>query len=443
MDEKASESHEALPLPAGYLKVIRTLWRGRRLIVGCTLLCAVAAAVVSLLLPEAFESSVSLILFPTPLKESKDVSELVPRVLTVPDYGILLQSDGVLLKAVEKVKAAESGHWPETDLEKLDEMSNLRKRMRLQVEVIEKSAYGVKHSPVIVLKASAHTPKQAQELAQAWADASEDLATSLYRTGKIGLKQFVEKQFATSKKEFLKVAGEIRDLEIAYNDELTHARMADIHKRLLSYESSLADLRINMKVKEVELKDIKEKFAIEPEKKVLWKSPPMTAVFLEQETRTGGVITDAKQQGKQVGYQDELLNPTWVSLKKQMFDKETEVFGLEEREQQFVATLKEIEDEYQELRELTATRSFDRKQLDLEEVPLKESYDLLAMKLEKTKIVESDQEDLADIKIATSAVLPDRKISPMRSLIVAVATVLGFLFSVTGVWFRGVVSEFA
>jgi uncharacterized protein involved in exopolysaccharide biosynthesis len=160
-----------------YQDMIRALWQNRWVIVGGTVACAMVAAFVSLILPKTFESSTALILMPATIKQpNDDVSALIPRVLSVPDYEILLRSDGVLRQTAEKVQASASDAWQPEDLEALNEISELRKRMITRVEITEKTAYGIKYSPVIVLKARARTALQARDLAQTWAAVGEELA---------------------------------------------------------------------------------------------------------------------------------------------------------------------------------------------------------------------------------------------------------------------------
>ncbi|MBE0556894.1 MAG: hypothetical protein IH628_06640, partial [Proteobacteria bacterium] len=159
------DTQGALPAETGikfdYLDTIRTIWKNRWLIIGGTLVCALVAALVSLILPKTFESSAALILMPATIKQPDDnVSALIPKVLAVPDYEILLRSDGVLRQTAEKIRASASDAWRPEDLDALDEISELRKRMFSRVEITEKTAYGVEYSPVIVLKARAQTPLQ-------------------------------------------------------------------------------------------------------------------------------------------------------------------------------------------------------------------------------------------------------------------------------------------
>ncbi len=432
--EKAMPRNGAMLMPVHVTRSLLALWAGRYLIVGGTLAAFAAATVVAFLLPKTFESSVPLILLPTPIKQAGDpVSALIPRVLSVTDYEILLTSDGTLKEVADKVR--QLGTWPERDLESLDETSQLRRRMYVRVEITEKTAYGVVRSPVMLLKAQARTPEQARDLAQAWAQVAEDLANRLYQKGKTGLKDFVQTRFSDTRQDLLSVRAQIRDLEIEWNDELEHERMAKTHSRLLDYEEKAIDLAMKIEATTTELEELRSRLAEEPEKKVLWKSPPMTAVFLQEQVGADKMDL-TPEETKQPGYRDEVLNETYIYLKHKVTLMESELAGMEKHLRMLLDSMEALEQELQELREETAHRSFERKQLDQEESPLKHSYDLLASKLEQAKVAETEEAEMADIKIVSDAVAPDRKISPQRSLIMAMGVMLGFLLSACCVWTR-------
>lgn len=439
--------------------VIQTLWRGRRTIAGATILCTAVAIGISFLLPKTFESSASLLLFPSPFRvarepirvwtkeadressrEMEDISSLMPKVLSVPDYQILLHSDGTLVKAVEKVKKL--GTWPQEDLDILDKISSLRKRMFIETQITEKTVNGVNYSPVIVLRAHAGTPEQARDLAAAWAQVAEDLSEEIYQKGKSGVKEFVEERFTSANTDLDRVGAEIRDFEIEWNDDLEHARMAKKHARLLANEEKLIDLAVEAETAKAEIAKLRTDLATEPEKRILWKSPPMTAVFLK-EKEVQGASPASGGTTQESGYRDEVLNDVYTDLRKNLLAKERELASKLEFQRQLQSAQDQLAAELQALREETALRAFERRRLNLQETPLMRSYDLLSTKLEQAKIAESEMKIVPDIKIVADPVLPDRKIRPMRSFIAAFAVVLGFGASACGILLKEAVAALA
>jgi len=433
----STETKAAEPLMSDVprsLLALRILWNGRKVIAAASIICAVVAAAVSLVLPETFESSVSLLLFPPPYKEANDMSSLMPKVLSVPDYEILLTSDGVLMQAAEKAKTI--GKWAPEDLKHLSEIKQLRNQMSASVEVNEKTVTGVRYSPVITLKARASTPEHARDLAKAWAEVTEELTASLYQKGKTGLKDFVNGRFDVSRDDLMGVHQKLLDIELEWNDELEHARLFNKHERLLTYEEKLTDLQIQIATATKEVQDLKTNLAQETEYKTLWKSPPMTAVFLEQNS----AAKNKEKPGKESeGYQEEVLNEVYTYLKEKIIVKDSELANMKEYEQQMMSAMEELGQEVQSLREESARRSFERKTLELQIGPLKSSYDLLAAKLEQAKIAEAEQENVTDIKVVAEPIVPDEKILPMRSVIVGIAAFLGFTASTLLVYFRAII----
>ncbi len=309
--------------------------------------------------------------------------------------------------------------------------------MVIEIEITEKTAYGVSHSPVILLKAQAGTPEQARDLAQAWAEVSEEMAEDLYRKGKTGLRDFIGERYGSARDELTEVNAMVRDIEIEWNDELEKARMQNKHARLLAYEEKLTDLRMQIAASKAELAKIEQNFSSEPEKKVLWKSPPTTALFLrDSEAGLTPPSGAGGESGEQEGYRDEVLNPTYTYLKEKMYLKDTELQSMLEHEAQLVAQMSGLEEELQALREEAANRNFERKQVMLQETALAHSHELLAQKLEQAKIAESEQENLNDIKIVANAVLPDKKMWPPRTLIVLAASIVGVLCATVAVFLR-------
>ncbi|MBN2308248.1 MAG: hypothetical protein JXR94_04710, partial [Candidatus Hydrogenedentes bacterium] len=129
------------------------------------------------------------------------------------------------------------------------------------------------------------------------------------------------------------------------------------------------------------------------------------------------------------GYKDEVLNAIHQHMRMSLVDRETELRGLLEKDRKLAGEMERLEGEYRALREETARRAFERKQLDLKEGTFTRSYGLLAAKLEQAKIAESEQEGLSDLKIVADAVVPDEKTAPRRSAIVVMAAILGALIS--------------
>ena len=433
----------------------RALWDSRYLIVAATIVCAVVAVGVASFRPPRFQSRATLVLMPPPFKEAEkqdEMSSLIPKVLGVRDYAALLRSDDVLMEVIAQIRVSASGarqdasaaaagsvppqgsleapaipvsDWTKGELEELARPSVLARCMTLTTEVTEKTAYGTTYSPVIVLTAEADTPEHARDLAQTWAKVAEKRAADLERKGNTGLEDFVNKSLGEAQKQLETLNAAIRDLEIEWDEELERARLTQTHSRLLTYEAKHEDLQMQMGALEKKIEALQTTLTTEPEKKELWKSPPMTAVFLEKSMGVEGL--DSPQRA--VGYREEILNETYLQAREQLLSAETELTGLRETDRRVVADMERLQEEVDGRREEIAARAFQRKQLDMQLTPFQGSYALLAAKLEQAKIAGSEQEDLANLKIVSNAVAPDRRMSSGRAAVGAAAIVLGACLS--------------
>lgn len=297
--------------------------------------------------------------------------------------------------------------------------------MKVTIRVIEKTSYVTKYSPAIVLRASAKTPEMARDLAQAWADVAVDESASFYKKGKTGLKTFVQDQFDTTKGALDTVYQAQRENEAAWDEDVAVTKLADKANKLTRFEEELADTLISIRATQKEIDELRVQLAAQDEKIVLWKSPPTTAIFLAEELKGDKGPGDSQGIEESAGYQEEQLNPTHLHIREKLVDAESQLEGLREKEQAILASIDLLSKETDALRERNARYRYEKKQLVLEADVFSRSYSLLADKLEQAKIAETEQKELADIKVVASAVLPDEKVAPKRTLIVAVAGLLG------------------
>lgn len=398
--------------PAGYIQaLVRNWW----LVILGAFVAAIAGAGAATVLPERFESSVTLLVSPPPFKKAEEMSMLMPQPLGVPDYNILLTSDGILMRAAAKVRAL--GTWDAEDLERLERISVLRKTFDLTTSVSQKTVSVTLYSPVIVLKAKASTAEQARDLVMAWAQVCEEVSREAYEKNKSGLLDFVEERFTNTQTELAGVAGQIRDMEIEWNDELSKAQLAKLHNRFLDYQEKIIDRKVQIETTRQEIRELEQRLANEPETIILHRSPPGEVLY-----------SPGAENAK--GYEEQVLNVIHVDTKQKLVGKQAELASMEEYVRQMESQMAEVEEKLQAQREELASKSFDRKMLNLAETPQMRSYDLLSGMLEQAKFVESDEVLLGDLRIISEAVVPDRKTWPPRTLFVLLAGFCGFCASV-------------
>ncbi|MFM1919754.1 MAG: G-rich domain on putative tyrosine kinase [Candidatus Hydrogenedentota bacterium] len=426
-----ASSRDNLLSPVGYL---RALVANVKLIIGGTALAGVAGVVAVLLMPVQFSSSATLFVSPQPFRQAAEVSALMPANLGVVDYRILFTSDGILMRAAERV--GELGSWTQEELEDLQKISQLRKMMTLVAEVSQKTVSTTEYSPMITLTATADTPDHARDLVLAWAQVCEEVSRQAYEKGKSGLLNIAQEQFNSTRGELETVGGQIRDAEIEYNDELARAQLMQVHERYLDYIRKTADKTVEIETTRKEIAELEQGLLAEPERLTLFKSPPMTAVFMDKAK---------SKSGEPEGYSSEELNAVHVALKEKLVVKRSELASMEEFVRQMTTQLESLSTELQQLRAEIAEKAFERKMLNIQETPHLRSYDMLSGLLEQAKIVESERLSLGDVKIISDPVLPDRKSWPPRTLFVLLAAFSGLCVSTAAVLLRQALSseEFA
>ncbi len=436
MDKDQKESIEGKIGPLSILELLNALWAGRKTVIGGTLACAIVAVIISLILPETYESSATILLVPPPFREAQVEDEgligLFPKMLNVRDYSILLRSDGVLMSVIEKLK--EQGTWPEEDLEDLAKPSKLRKKMYIRTTVNTKTAYATEYSPAVVLTARGPTPELAREMAETWAEVAEEKAKEIYKTGKGALGEFMDEQFKKIQSELSRVFELQRDVERAWDAETAKRRILEKTILLSTLESNWAITKVDLEGTREEAEELRASVEGLQEQAtiVLKKSPPMEALFTAEYLAGSSSSSGIPGEDKTFeGYEEEVLNPTYLYAEKALVDAETKLKGLEERERTLTETIATVEQEREGLREENAKYNYETKHLLREETAYAKSYDLLAAKVEQAKIAEaeSNDENLGDLKIVAHAVVPDKKIAPRRSLIVASAALLALIVS--------------
>jgi uncharacterized protein involved in exopolysaccharide biosynthesis len=416
--------------------VIGVLGQKKLLICG-TAVCMLAAVIVSLIMPETYESRATLLLMPAPFREAKDKENqqigLFPKVLGVKDYSVLLKSDGVLMKTVELLRT--QGRISEKDANRLSRISRLRRSTEVATTVVEKTAYSSVLSPAIMLSVTGRTPELARDLAQAWAEVSVQEATSFYKKGKGAQTEFLTQRLQSAQGE---LDGVLKELEVSERSSTSTSgelRINDMTTLLTKLEGQKVDTVAQLQSTGKEAEELRAQLAKLDEKTIVFNSPPMEALFLEGVLGKEGEIPKP-EEGKAPGYQTEVLNPVYTATANQLVEAEKALKGLQDKVASLEKSITELQSQIQE--ELKKYAAFRREHMFLlgKFDVYKAIYAELGTRLEQAKIAEMEQESLSDIKIAADAVLPDTKSAPNRTAIVFLASVVGLFVSTVAAIYR-------
>ena len=429
MSEDTRSVNPSNPAPLIFVDVWLAWWAGRRLVITGTLTCVVVAIIVSLLLPNTYESSATLLLLPPPFKErgpdvrtdKTDPVGMFSKLLSATDYSALLKDDVVLLKVVDRLK--EKGLYPADIIGKLAQPSVLQRKMNVETRVVEKTTSRTEYSPVVRLTARGASPELARDLAQAWADVAVEEAGKFYKKEGPGLSGFFDKEYSQIQKDLDIVFVKQREVESAWHEESSREQLVGKAVLLTKLEDDRARAFADMEDMRKQVEDLTARLTQEKPTLTLWKSPPATALFLAGSANPpqGAGAPDDKTKG----YYEEVVNETFLYVSQELANRQATLKGLEEREKSLRQSIEGTQKELQTLREEAARYGYESKSLLRQSDAYTRGFDVLADKLRQAEIAESEQANLNDLKLVAAAVAPDKKVAPQRTLIVLAALVLG------------------
>ncbi len=433
---------------ADYIKV---LWRKRLLIVGGTLGLALAAFLVSLLLPKKYEASASLL-----VQAPVFATELRAEPFSVETYQEIIDSDSVK-------------HSVETQLAASGDLKADERLGDLSTQVFTSKLREGGYTPVLRLIVRAGSPEKAKLVANAWAEASVRETSGLANQGKKGTLEFIQKEYPSSKKRLADIEGQLkttqdqydrrlRDLEDRWDSRITAfksqwnldvmSQQADaLEKRLTDNVVALNDLQLEIKETRDSLAQLKTQIKDQPQFITLSKAISDDALWERIGRDPEGGIS---KQLEGVKLHSEELNPVYQTLLQRLVDTQVKYETLGPQEQhlkdQIAAQRKDIKAQNEllltkqmELTRLTRNRdteltllkreqAFKVGQLQREVDNSQTAFKTLAEKWEVAKLAQAEQAQ--DVKIGARAVAPRRAVSPRPLLNAAIGLVVGLMLSV-------------
>lgn len=199
-----------------YLGVLLSRWW---LVALGTIVCAVAAAGVSLLLPNEYEASIVLLAAPPQFK-----TELKPAILPAQTYKRILESKGLIEKVLQQMKERHSEDFSKTTVE------DMLDSCRVEIEVT-KSRDVETESPLLVLFARHKDPEYAKEMADIWAQEFIALTKTLQRTRTTETDQFVSGQFQETKAKLVEAEKAVTEFSDEAQVEALKQQIAGVSEQ--------------------------------------------------------------------------------------------------------------------------------------------------------------------------------------------------------------------
>lgn len=388
-----------------YVEVLIRNWKW---IAGITLAAAVAALVISFLLPPTYEATALVV-----VTKPRYVMQFDPRFEPMSDvqppykaYPELAVSDSLLEDLLTSLN-------PPPD--EIETAQDLR-------EILEASS-GADPS-LIRLTVRHRDPEEAARIVNTWADLFVERANELYGGYSEAQLQFFEEQLKRAEAE-LKAAEEALISFQAQN------RAAILQNQLDSYQQAQADYLADQRAIAYitqDIKGLKEQLTGEPIDQPMSLADQLTSLFLQIKAFNAQTATPIQLQVDSAAALSE------KSLSEQIAFLDDLVNTLEEKSAEIDERLAELEPQILTLQEQLEEARAEEDRLVRARDVAKETYMALARKVEEARIAAED--NTGGVQLASRAAVPQKPASPRKLLNTAVAGALGLMLGVFGAFVK-------
>jgi len=402
-----------------YVAVLIRYWKW---IAGLALVAAVAAFVVSLLLPSAYEASAVVI-----ITEPRYQMQFDPRFKTAdqwtPAYNAfptLATSDGVLRSVLDAYAPS-----PEAGIEEW--------KLRTLSGMVEATSEG--DPSLVVLRARSRSPEDAAAIANLWADALVKRGNDIYSDREDDV-EFFQEQVAQAGQALDDADAALVEFEARSQASTVDAQLESLRQAQADY---LADQRAIAYIVQ-DIQGLRAQLVQQPGDRPVSLADDLTALLLQikafnllqvealdaqastsiqLQISSGGSFSD-KSPAEQVAFLDDLVDT--LEAKSSKIDGR-----LAELEPQMLALQRRLQEIAAESDRLTSARDLTS-----------ETYKTLARKLEEARIAAREENGV--LQVGSYASVPEKPVSPRKMLNTAVAGTLGLMLGVFGAfaleWWR-------
>ncbi len=384
-------------------RMLTTLWRYRRWIFGLTFGAAVAALVVSFLVPPTYEATALAVMTPTQYKVQFD-----PRIETVINpvdmqidvYTGLATSDGVLQQVFSSMEPLPLGV---ENIEDLREILSVNGRNGL-----------------LTFTAKAHLPQDASRLVNSWVQIFVDEANRVYGTSDTGQLTFFKAQLEETAKA-------LQAAEEAMTEFTSQDKSVIVQNQLASLQQSQKDYLSEQRSLASALQDLDAllaKMQTQDTSQPVDFSDQINALFLSLRVFNAGESFPLQLQ---------ISDPTTLSTmsaaeQRQMLSDIRAV--IEGRVESLEDELSALEPRILALQAELQGYELERARLERELSLSRDTYTALSRKVDEVSIVTSDA--VGQVRVASQALTPLKPISPRKLLNTVLAGIVGAMLATGG-----------
>jgi succinoglycan biosynthesis transport protein ExoP len=379
-----------------YLTIISRWWR---LIAVCTVLAAVSAFVISLLLPPTYEASSVVIITEPQYQTQFDprfpvVEEWTPAYKAFPT---LAKSDDVLRRVVETYTPSPAARIEDWSIEELSEM----------VEAISEG-----DPSLVVLTVSSHSPEDAAGIASAWANALVERGNGIYAVSEDDV-AFFETQVAQAKEALDDADAALVAFQGQNQANILQAELSSLLRFQTDY---LADQRtITYLLQDIEA--LRGQLARQPADQPSSLSDDLTMLFLQIKAFNASASAPIQLQ---VNSAESLSNKR---LSEQIAFLDDLADTLEAKTEEVGSQAAALEPEILALQERLQEIQLEQDRLGRARTLAHETYMALARKLEEAHITAQGSDGV--LQVGSYAAAPVEPASPRILINTALAGVVG------------------
>lgn len=237
--------------------ILRALYRQKWVVLGVTLIAAVAASLYSMTLPNVYESTAALIVR-DPLKaleqnpEEATVSNDNP-TLSVESLQTLTESTEIYWMLFESLWSKKLiPTWTE-EAKKLSYFQGLQDKLSTELKRQQgrKTSNAVELLPILVLKARATSPEIAQVIANEWAQIVEQKSREVYMMGVETSGAFISEMFEKSNATLRALEEQLAVQTLEADITLNEARLKTLAEKINLLEGEILDIDVEIAVNEI------------------------------------------------------------------------------------------------------------------------------------------------------------------------------------------------
>jgi len=244
------------------LEILREVYRRKWIIAGVAVLTAGVSAIISYRQPDVYEASAALMIREPETAIDRDIDENSPPedapILSVETLQMLTESTStmrILFDTLWDQKKLEV--WQDEALDREKVFRGFQHSLATEVrrQQTRRSGTSVELLPILVLRARAEDPNDAQIIANEWAKIVESKSKELYTQGVTAIDHFIGDMYKQSNESLGRLEDELAKKTLDADVALKTAQRETLSLKISEVEGKILDLDIEIAVNAIEIQE--------------------------------------------------------------------------------------------------------------------------------------------------------------------------------------------